>query len=96
MTDENDFTFAISMSVLDHLGRSVYRSFITVIGEAISNSWDADSSNVWIYLDKESDDFYIKDDGDGMTADDFQNKFLKIGYSRGRMKEIDQKPGDLI
>jgi hypothetical protein len=30
-----------------HLGRNLYRSFITVIGEAISNSWDADAENVW-------------------------------------------------
>ena len=26
--------------------------------------------------------FFIKDDGVGMTANDFQNKFLKIGYSK--------------
>lgn len=82
MTEETNFTFAISMSVLDHLGRNLYRSFMTVIGEAISNSWDADSNNVWIYLDKDRDDLYIKDDGDGMTADDFQKKFLKIGYTK--------------
>ena len=24
----------------------------------------------------------IEDDGQGMTEDDFQNKFLKIGYSK--------------
>jgi hypothetical protein len=53
-----------------------------VLGEAISNSWDADAKNVYIYLDKEQKSFFIKDDGDGMTADDFQNKFLKIGYSK--------------
>lgn len=55
---------------------------MTVIGEAISNSWDADAKTVWIYLDKEKNSLIIKDDGDGMTADDFQNKFLKIGYSK--------------
>lgn len=76
------FTFAISMSVLDHLGRNLYRSFVTVIGEAISNSWDADADNVWIYINKEKGTLVVKDDGDGMTASDFQNKFLKIGYSK--------------
>ncbi len=78
------FTFAISLSVLDHLGRNLYRSFATVLGEAISNSWDADAKNVWIYLDKDNNCLIIKDDGDGMTYDDFQNKFLKIGYSKRR------------
>lgn len=81
---ENKFTFEISLSVLDHLGRNLYRSFATVLGEAISNSWDADAKNVWIYIDRGKDSFFIKDDGVGMTALDFQNKFLKIGYSKRR------------
>lgn len=78
----NTFTFNISLSVLNHLGRNLYRSFITVLGEAISNSWDADADNVWIYLDREKNYLIIKDDGDGMTSEEFQNKFLKIGYSK--------------
>jgi len=76
------FTFEISLSVLNHLGRSLYRSFATVLGEAISNSWDADAENVHIYLDRNHNSFFIQDDGIGMTADDFQNKFLRIGYSK--------------
>ncbi|MCG2825443.1 MAG: ATP-binding protein [Thermoplasmatales archaeon] len=76
------FTFAISLSVLDHLGRNLYRSIATVLGEAISNSWDADADNVWIHIDRNTNSFFIKDDGDGMTSDDFQDKFLKIGYSK--------------
>lgn len=78
----DNFTFNISLSVLNHLGRNLYRNFITVLGEAISNSWDADAKNVWIYIDRENNHLIIKDNGDGMTSDDFQNKFLKIGYSK--------------
>jgi DNA topoisomerase VI subunit B len=74
--------FEISLSVLNHLGRKLYRSFITVLGEAISNAWDADSTNVWIYIDTTKGKMVIKDDGHGMTKDDFQEKFLKIGYSK--------------
>ncbi len=77
-----NFRFAISLSILNHLGRNLYRSFITVLGEAISNAWDADAKNVWIHLDRERSMFSIKDDGMGMTTDDFQSKFLKIGYSK--------------
>jgi hypothetical protein len=82
MEDKKPFTFEISLSVLNHLGRSLYRSFATVLGEAISNSWDADAKDVEIYFDRNNDSFVIKDDGLGMTAEDFQNKFLKIGYSK--------------
>ncbi len=76
------YTFNISLSVLNHLGRNLYRNFVTVLGEAISNSWDADAKNVWIEIDKSNGNFIIKDDGVGMTSDDFENKFLKIGYSK--------------
>lgn len=81
---ENSFTFEISLSVLDHLGRNLYRSFTTVLGEAISNAWDADANNVWIYFDRDDNSLLIKDDGMGMTTQDFQDKFLKIGYSKRR------------
>src|SRR5437588_333605 len=82
MLAEKPFTFEISLSVLNHLGRHLYRSFATVLGEAISNAWDADAQNVWIYINRQKNSFVIKDDGIGMTAEDFQNKFLKIGYSK--------------
>lgn len=76
------YSFNISLSVLNHLGRNLYRSFITVVGEAISNAWDADAHNVYINIDRSQNRFIIKDDGLGMDSNDFQNKFLKIGYSK--------------
>jgi len=84
----NKFSFNISLSVLNHLGRNLYRSFITVLGEAVSNSWDAYANNVWIYLDKKKNYLVIKDDGIGMNDADFQNKFLKIGYSKRKDKNV--------
>lgn len=96
MTDDHsEFNFNISLSVLDHLGRNLYRSFITVIGEAISNSWDADAKNVWIDINKDKNYFVIKDDGMGMSKSDFQDKFLKIGYTKrkgGVLKSLGGRP----
>lgn len=79
---QKHFNFNISLSILNHLGRNLYRNVITVIGEAISNSWDADANNVWILIDRDNEIMSIVDDGIGMSSDDFQNKFLKIGYSK--------------
>ena len=62
---DQNFRVAISLSVLNHLGRNLYRNFITVLGEAISNSWDADAKNVWIDIDRENSMFSIMDDGLG-------------------------------
>lgn len=88
-----DFHFNISLSVLNHLGRNLYRSFSTVLGEAISNSWDADAENVYITIDREKSIFTIEDDGCGMTSDDFQNKFLKVGYSKRQNNISESKKG---
>lgn len=79
---EEQYQFAISLSVLNHLGRNLYRNFVTVLGEAISNSWDAEAKNVWVDIYRDEGKFIIGDDGQGMSAEDFQNRFLKIGYSK--------------
>lgn len=93
MAKKDKFIFEISLSVLNHLGRNLYRSFITILGEAISNSWDADANNVWLYIDRDKNNFFIKDDGDGMTNSDFQEKFLKIGYSKRKDGKLKSKKG---
>ncbi len=80
--EKEPYYFNISLSILNHLGRDLYRNFITVLGEAISNSWDAGAKNVWIAIDKENGCFSIKDDGHGMSETDFRKKFLNVGYSR--------------
>lgn len=87
------FQFEISLSVLNHLGRNLYRNFITVLGEAISNAWDADANNVWIYINKDNNNFIIKDDGVGMDASDFQDKFLKVGYSKRKDGKMSSQKG---
>ena len=80
MKKNKPFTFEISLSILNSLGRNLYRSFITVLGEAISNSWDADATNVRIYVDRTGNNFIIKDDGDGMDEETLQH-CLRLGWS---------------
>ena len=88
-----EYNFNISLSILNHLGRNLYRSFITVLGEAVSNSWDADAQNVYITIDREEKVLIVRDDGLGMNEDDFQNKFLKIGYSKRKDNVSHTKSG---
>src|SRR5262249_40286110 len=45
-----------------------------------------------IFVQRDKNSFYIKDDGTGMTAQDFQDKFLKIGFSK-RKKGATHSPG---
>lgn len=87
----DQFTFNISLAVLNSLGRNLYRNFITILGEAISNSWDADANNVRITINKEKSEMIVVDDGEGMSSSDFRNKFLRIGYSKRAKKSNSQK-----
>lgn len=82
---KEQFHFNVSLSTLNNLGRNLYRNIITIIGEAISNSWDADAKKVLITIDRAENSMMIVDDGYGMTASDFQDKFLKIGYSKRKI-----------
>lgn len=90
---DSEYRFNISLSVLNHLGRNLYRNFITIIGEAISNSWDADAEHVWIEIRPEKSEIVVRDDGAGMTRDDFQNKFLRVGYSKRKTGRSRSKRG---
>ncbi len=74
------FNFEISLSILNHLWRNLYRNFITVIWEAISNSWDADAKNIHIYVEENS--LIILDDWTWMSEQEFQERFLNIWYSK--------------
>ena len=87
------FSFNVALVTLNHLGRQLYRTFNTVLGEAISNAWDADANNVWIYIDRQQNKIIIKDDGYGMSENDFRDKFLYVGYEkRGENNENAQSP----
>lgn len=74
------YTFKISSTTLNLLGRGLYSSYGTVISEAISNSWDAEATSVYVEVGENS--LTIWDNGVGMDADDLQDKFLNIGYEK--------------
>jgi len=78
--DKKNFHFQFSLEVLNHLGRGLYRSFATVVAEAVSNSWDAEATKVNISID--NDKLIVADNGKGMDEGDFQKRFLRVGYSR--------------
>lgn len=74
--------FRIELNVLNHLGIGLYSSTPAVMTEIIANSWDADAALVNIKVEPDNDLIVVEDNGHGMTREDVQEKFLKIGYSR--------------
>jgi DNA topoisomerase VI subunit B len=73
---------SIDLNVLNHLGIRLYSNVPAVVSEAVANAWDADASEVSISLHVTSGEIVIEDDGIGMTEQDVNDKFLKIGYRR--------------
>jgi len=82
------FTMSFEPNTIEHLGLKLYSFLPPVIGELISNSWDADAEKVEIKLPKgeitESSEIVVRDYGAhvGMDANDLQNAYLPIGRNR--------------
>ena len=74
------YKMTINLNVLNHLGINLYSNIPAVLSEVVANSWDADATNVNIEIGKEQ--ITITDNGHGMTLDDINDKYLKIGYER--------------
>lgn len=71
-------------NTIEHLGISLYSKLPSVLSELVSNSWDADAGVVSIdFVDKGSEkEIIYTDDGDGMTFDELNDKYLVIGRNR--------------
>jgi hypothetical protein len=71
--------------ILDHLGIQMYQSPVAAVAELISNSWDADAESVKVMLPTAvgmGSVISITDNGVGMTFDECEKKYLKIGQNR--------------
>lgn len=68
---------------IEHLGIKMYSSFHAALAELIANAYDANATNVYIdIVDSGVKKITVRDDGDGMTFDDVNRKFLVIGRNR--------------
>ena len=80
MPRELKLTFDIN--TINHLGVKLYSTIPPMLAELVANAWDADSHNVWISLSDQNKEITVTDDGSGMSFDDLNDKFLKVGRNR--------------
>jgi two-component sensor histidine kinase len=75
--------FTVDARTIIHLGRESIKDHTTALLELVKNSYDADANVVEIEIYKRStqNTIRISDDGDGMTEDDIDEKWLRIGFS---------------
>ena len=78
--------------VIEHLGIEMYHSPVAALAELVSNAWDAEANAVDIRLPtsiRSDAVIEVSDDGDGMTFDECQGRFLKVGYNRRKKNGVD-------
>lgn len=65
--------------LLQLLGPNLYTNIYYVLGEIIANAYDADAENVYIMYNPTKNSIIIEDDGNGMSYNEINDKFLPIG-----------------
>ena len=81
--------------IIDSLGIQMYQSPVAAIAELIANTWDADATKVEIQLPSTLDEFAVitvTDDGSGMTFEQCQDRYLKVGRNRRVDEESGRSP----
>lgn len=88
--------FKVDARVLLSLGRESIKDQTTALMELVKNAYDADAENVQIEIPEEADAeqiLRIKDDGLGMSSNDINDKWLRIGYSHKRVNRLTSEKG---
>ena len=81
--------------IIEHLGLQMYQSPVAAVAELVANAWDADAESVRIRLPEaltDTAEIVVKDDGNGMTFDDCQSRFLNVGYARRGNNTTERSP----
>ena len=71
--------FRVRARTVDMLGRQQIAGIPTAISELFKNAHDAYARNVEVDYFRENNLFVLRDDGLGMTRDDFEHRWLTLG-----------------
>lgn len=79
---KKELRISFDISTIDNLGVKLYSTIPPMLAELVANAWDADAHNVWINLSDNEKCIEVRDDGCGMSFDELNDKFLKVGRNR--------------
>ena len=86
--------FTIDAELLRELGERLVGKPHIVLAELVKNSYDADATEVTINFSPNKDLIEVRDNGHGMTYEDFKNFWMRIGTTH--KKEKQSKKGRLM
>ncbi len=81
---KNELVMSFDPKTIEHLGIKMYSQLPNAVAELIANGYDACASEVFIHLidNEEGKKIIVSDNGDGMSFEEVNNKFLVIGRNR--------------
>jgi hypothetical protein len=74
----------VSSRIVDYLSSGLYESPAACLKELVNNAYDADATQVEIFVKPDADRIIIADNGHGLTRADFQRHFTRISESHKR------------
>jgi len=97
MSEENTLTMKFDPNTIEHLGVKMYSSIPTALAELLANAYDADANEVTIYLyDGTNKKIVATDNGIGMTFDEINDFFLRIGRNRRNEGQSKSPSGRIV
>lgn len=87
--------FTVDSALLRELGERLVGKPYIALAELVKNSYDADASEARIEFAPESDRVEVRDDGHGMTFDEFRNFWMRVGTphkTKKRMSKYLERP----
>ena len=97
-----ELVLTVAGNLVKHLGVQMYSGRpVPAIAELISNSWDADATEVDVRLpldqswdpSNDSQIITVSDNGNGMTWEMVRDAYLNVGRDRRKMEGKDRSPG---
>lgn len=82
---ENEFTFTVDSRLLEELGARLVGKPSMALAELVKNAYDADAETVHISIDRSgSGQILVEDNGHGMTAEEFERFWMRVGSQHKR------------
>ena len=98
-TPSEPFEMSFEFSTIKHLGLQMYSTLPPVIGELVSNAWDANAKVVSVSIPTglvtDASEIVVTDDGDGMTEEQVRGAYLVVGRDRRKSDNSDHSGGSL-
>ncbi len=80
--DGHPYWMSVDMAVIESLGINLYSNAAAVLSELVANAYDADATHVTISWKEQGEVIVVTDNGAGMTRDQINERFLKVGYKK--------------